>query len=499
MIEYMIVCTAFGVLMLMVSWRATALSNRFRLWCCVTAMACWLVPWSMFYQASPEWAAVVYVDQSVNPIASLPVAEHVVASRLPSVPHPFWWAVVIGMVVFVLRLIRYTLYVRSLAQTAADQPNEDSVELGVRIRRSSLVTSPQLVGFFSPVVWLRDHDDKSSSDLAIRHELVHKDRHDNWILLLTTLLRDVIWWNPVMHLLHRRCRELIELSCDELCQQRDERYRESLAVAVLEGAHTHHSLIASAFGSRKFMIERIKALEEVGVNRERLGHVVGLVLLSIAVFLSPALIHAQTDVVELRLVTVEDGDEDRAVIDLQFKGMDVYHRLLERADENGVLAEKSIGETGHRQLRIQTSSKAMSNDILTAFNGTPMEGWYSYRDEPPPDFLADQPLLISVSVDVDPDGRIFDGQLAASNGDWTGINTSKYLVRVRPMLQYIDEIDDMVVHFDVEISERTEAGYRVIGRPRTINKFSHRSSLRSTNEEGRLIYDVRLTAEHVPS
>ena len=223
MIEYMIVCTTFGLLMLMGSWRVTALSNRFRLWCCVTAMACWLVPWSMFYQASPEWAAVVYVDQPAIQIASLPVAEHIVASELPSVPHPFWWAVVIGLVVFVLRLIRYTLYVRSLAQTATDRPNEDSLERGVRIRRSSLVTSPQLVGFFSPVVWLRDHDDRNSADLAIRHELVHKDRHDNWILLLTTLLRDVIWWNPVMHLLHRRCRELIELSCDEVCQQQDER------------------------------------------------------------------------------------------------------------------------------------------------------------------------------------------------------------------------------------------------------------------------------------
>ncbi|MEM7362610.1 MAG: M56 family metallopeptidase [Pseudomonadota bacterium] len=499
MIEYVAVCTTFGLLMLIVSWRAAALSNRVRLSCCIVAMGCWLVPWSVFYQASPVWAAVIYVDQPVNPIPSLPVFDQNVVNPLPGLPHPFWWAVAVGLMIFTVRLIRYAVYVYRLAQSATDHDNVGLIEHGVRIRHSPLVTSPQLVGFFSPVVWLRETDDVAHADQAIRHELVHKDRHDNWILLLTTFLRDVIWWNPVMHLLHRRCRELIELSCDEVCQQRDERYREALAAAVLEGTHTHHSLVASAFGSRKFMMERIKALEEVNVDRKKLGLLMGIVMVSVTVFLSPAIIHADSGLVELSVVTTVAVD-DEYVLEFRFRGEDIYDRLIQNAADLGLAKEVNFGENGNRQLSIQSKSKSITNQVLSAFDGTEMEGWYNYPlEEFPTDYLADEPLLVDVSVHVRPGGKIFEGTLVGNSGDWTGVNTSKYLVRLRPTLQLRESGDVVAVHIHVEISEHLDEGYRVISRPRIINRLGEEAWVRQSSEDDGARISVSVKANRLPS
>src|SRR5690606_9403191 len=70
--------------------------------------------------------------------------------------------------------------------------------------------------------------------LVLLHERVHLRRGDIAINALLALLQCLYWFNPLLPLALRRCREDQELSCDERVIARGDGARRSYANAMLK-------------------------------------------------------------------------------------------------------------------------------------------------------------------------------------------------------------------------------------------------------------------------
>ena len=81
----------------------------------------------------------------------------------------------------------------------------DAVKIEKNIYRMEGLRSAFLLGYFAPKIYLPADLDPRSSDLVITHELMHKKRGDNWLLLFNPL----VWLAYIL-----LCRD-VESACDE--------------------------------------------------------------------------------------------------------------------------------------------------------------------------------------------------------------------------------------------------------------------------------------------
>lgn len=86
------------------------------------------------------------------------------------------------------------------------------------LRLSSTISSPQLIGPWSPVLMLPAHRlpslDADELDMALTHELTHLQRGDLWWGLLPALAQHVFFFHPLAHLAAREYAFAREAACD---------------------------------------------------------------------------------------------------------------------------------------------------------------------------------------------------------------------------------------------------------------------------------------------
>jgi len=72
------------------------------------------------------------------------------------------------------------------------------------------------VGYIRPIIVLRRDDEAGDKDyeMVLTHELNHYKHLDNQILLLTTIVCCIFWYNPMLWIVRKYLREDIELLCD---------------------------------------------------------------------------------------------------------------------------------------------------------------------------------------------------------------------------------------------------------------------------------------------
>jgi beta-lactamase regulating signal transducer with metallopeptidase domain len=97
-----------------------------------------------------------------------------------------------------------------------------SRHLGVKapqVRESGALSSPVLVGAFSPVLLLPlgfDHHTPERMTAAFCHELAHLRRHDYLVNLACQLVGLPVNWHPITHLVQRQIRRSCEMTCDAM-------------------------------------------------------------------------------------------------------------------------------------------------------------------------------------------------------------------------------------------------------------------------------------------
>jgi len=162
-----------------------------------------------------EEAVTVKPDYSVPAVSS---STDIVVENAPSVEAlkeetpvtfksvlPYIWVTGIAVMLF----YAFISYIRLYRQVF------DAVRLRDRVYQSEKVTSPFVLGFFRPRIYLPYSLGEESAEHVIAHETAHIRRRDHWWKPIGYILLTVHWFNPVMWLAYiLLCRD-IESACDE--------------------------------------------------------------------------------------------------------------------------------------------------------------------------------------------------------------------------------------------------------------------------------------------
>ncbi len=85
----------------------------------------------------------------------------------------------------------------------------------VRILRTKLKISPQIMGILHPVILLPEYPfTQTEYEMILEHEALHCLRHDILLKTAVDFLCTFYWWNPLFYLLRSRIFDLIEIRND---------------------------------------------------------------------------------------------------------------------------------------------------------------------------------------------------------------------------------------------------------------------------------------------
>ena len=253
-------------------------SARIRLYVSIAGLVAWFVPWSLISMPSlPNEMAIqqVILPELTFAMPELPVPnlEHRVVgnSALPALPDNWWLLAIlaIGLILFVfdvrsyLKLRRYWLDDSVVRNDLWQEAGFTKVHCDIRYLSG---TGPGMAtGLLQPTIWLSE-EHKGALQTILLHELTHIQQRDPSLLWALTLIRRLLWWNPIAYIAVTYARQHIELSCDERCKQQmpDDTYRISL-IEILIKNHKQSPSSDAVLGlsfKPKFNLQRIYHLNE---------------------------------------------------------------------------------------------------------------------------------------------------------------------------------------------------------------------------------------------
>ena len=156
-----------------------------------------------------------------------------------------------------------------LLNLLAETEEQMRIKRPVELYTNDLVSSPLLVGLFSPCIILPESD-LPEADLryTIRHELVHYRHFDllyKWLVQITICLH---WFNPLVWLMGKEAGRACELACDEtIAEELDEEgrraYGDTLLRAIRNGngdCFRESAVSATLSESGELLKERLRAI-----------------------------------------------------------------------------------------------------------------------------------------------------------------------------------------------------------------------------------------------
>lgn len=183
----------------------------------------------------------------------------------------------------------------------------------VQIRMSDAITVPVVTGLLSPIIVLPTAAidwPASQLKLVMQHELAHIHRSDIFWNCFVSLIRAVIWFQPLAWIVQRRLRDDQEFACDDavLLEGNDGPDYATILIRIAESvSHRRQSLISSVAMANGHSVERrIRSILDASRNRQesrwqRFTYLIGvaLTLLQIVFFSvawTPELALANSDV-----------------------------------------------------------------------------------------------------------------------------------------------------------------------------------------------------------
>ncbi len=493
MIEYLLVSSAFSAIALIGSLLLRSTPPRVNMWVCLIAMGALTIPW---HTVSIGWAQpVLAVYSTWLPEPSSPGVPLYISSGLNfQWSWILWLATALGLAVFLFRWINLARLLGRWRVTAKPAgrlwQDHGFTDESIPIRVVSDFDNAFVSGYFRSEIWLGGRQAASPAIGSIlRHERIHIEQHDNFVLLIATLLRDLFWWNPLVWLLSVRVRQYMELSCDQRCQENSPSYQDEMARQLLDARNASRALglMTPLFLTRRFNVYRIRQLDkEFSLKKRHFGllSLMGLLAASAAI---AATIRPNPDVstiVNHLTVTTTPNEQDRSTTVVEFIGEPEVRKLLELAEEHDVSAASRMEKPNRRVISLASRSHDDMYSVLTAFDGTPME--FFFRKEVVTEL--GEPLLVDL-VFTENGGEPFQVTLASTTGQWTGISTGDYQLRVRPTL--IPNRDREDVGFWVEVSERVDGRMEVVARPRVVTPLEDVATIKSGNDQSTIVLTLK--------
>ena len=195
-------------------------------------------------------SGVSVIDNAVNPSLS----EHFAAVPTASVNPLYVWTEIAGWVWLIglgaMLLYALVSYLRLRRRVSVSLPVQDHIYL------CDAISSPFILGFVKPHIYLPSGLDEVQRQNVLAHEQAHLARRDHWWKPLGFALLAVYWFNPVLWLAYTLlCRD-IELACDErVIRTMDE-----------SAVKTYSTVLLACSMPRKAVITCPLAFGEVGVK-----------------------------------------------------------------------------------------------------------------------------------------------------------------------------------------------------------------------------------------
>ncbi len=323
MLTWFLVNVVISVLALVFITLSSNAPHRLRFLAGFAALVAWLVPWPLVPDLLPAnmfsfelWRIERAVEASstqltgVFPVivqtSAMPLARDVII--LSVIELAFLALTLIGCVLFAWKVVAHRLLLRQLARQGGDgnwlwdrAGLVPACPVGIQRDIAGAFSS----GLWRPRIWVHD-DLVHSPQLAtlLRHEVTHIQQYDNWYLLAITLVERLFWWNPLVWYLGRGTRDLLELSCDERCQNSNPDYPAQLAQLMIDSARGAGgpmtaqqprmlALSANIFNTPNPNVRRIQLLQRSYPMLTR--HILGAAVTAASAFLVVAFVTAQPD------------------------------------------------------------------------------------------------------------------------------------------------------------------------------------------------------------
>jgi len=163
-----------------------------------------------------------------KPIQTIPVAEREISVtpgekiKLVDLASIIWLCVgTIFILIVILSYVIYILRMRKKSVLIEESPvllevkKELKIRRNIRVRMSSDVGSPMLVGVFFPVVYIPCREiSQDMMRMVFLHELTHYKRKDLIVKWFSLFVNAVHWFNPLSYLISSNLSEACEVSCD---------------------------------------------------------------------------------------------------------------------------------------------------------------------------------------------------------------------------------------------------------------------------------------------
>lgn len=133
----------------------------------------------------------------------------------------------------------------------------------VKLKTCPAISSPMIIGFFSPIILLPSTEiAEDELRFILRHELIHLKRNDLWYKVLILLVTAVHWFNPVAYIMAKAVAVQCEISCDELLVQETSvehrrQYSETLIGAARNGTKLQTALSTGFYTGGEVIKARI--------------------------------------------------------------------------------------------------------------------------------------------------------------------------------------------------------------------------------------------------
>ena len=158
----------------------------------------------------------------------------------------------------------------------------------VRLRTMNTAVSPFLTGLFRPTVVIPVSIASKDLYLVFCHELTHYRRRDLWYGLLTELVCQLHWFNPLVWVIAEKRRLEMEFSCDEAVSALlDENQKKAYIIAILTMMRNNSYLKKNSACLSESGMNIKKRLEVIMKHRKNkysiLSTMLGAVMLSTSV------------------------------------------------------------------------------------------------------------------------------------------------------------------------------------------------------------------------
>jgi bla regulator protein BlaR1 len=185
--------------------------------------------------------------------------------------------------------VRFTMWRqirRALRTSTPVDFHHITLPAGVRIRATSSVLEPGVIGFWRPVILIPAGIDRhltpSQLEAVLAHELCHIRRRDNLLAMLHMLVETVFWFHPLVWWIGGRLIDERERACDEdvlRLHGAPRTYAEGIIRVCERYVDARLACVAGVSGSD--LKKRIEAIMS-GQTAERLSRWKTAVLLSVA-------------------------------------------------------------------------------------------------------------------------------------------------------------------------------------------------------------------------